>query len=197
VETIDWIAAGSIAYIVGTFALHRTRVSHSRSTGMEPRLLERFNRSRLPLDSPLTAAMDRLETIDRGDYGAVERQAHVVLAGIRKAGGRRGSPALAYLDAHVRLKYLTSSVNLEIETLGALLRAGSALRRFGPCPELHLVRAHAHSLLGNGTAALDELGRALYYAQGDRFYSELVAESGYVERTRPRLRQEALAQLDA
>jgi tetratricopeptide (TPR) repeat protein len=97
------------------------------------------------------------------------------------------SPGLSYLSAHLRLAWLTHEVNLEWSVGAALVTLRRALRRFGDLPPLYLSLAHAQALLGRHEEALDELGRAVYYARGDAFYSRAVLEDGFVFRTRPAL----------
>ncbi|MGC4116592.1 MAG: hypothetical protein QM765_18875 [Myxococcales bacterium] len=97
------------------------------------------------------------------------------------------TPGLVYLAVHVRLTWLTHELNLEPSVAMASYQLRNALKRFGDLPFLYLSLAHAQALLGRHGEALDELGRALYYARGDRFYERAVLEDGFVWRTRPAL----------
>jgi len=185
-----------VAYLVGSFALHRVRLSHTWRDGLELSLLRRIDKARLPPEAdPALEACQRAETARvHGDAAAREREAHVALGYVRHAGGARASAALAYLDAQIRLSHLVGPVNVEIVAISSIVALKSALKRFGTSPELHLGLAHAHAVLGQTTSSLDELGRAVYYAHGAPFYVDLVLASDFVERHRPRLRQQCLEQ---
>jgi hypothetical protein len=155
-------------------------------------LLQRLSTDRLPEEAHLILeALTRTEAArKRGDESDVETEAHRTLGEIRRAGGVKHAAWLAYLDAHVRLTYVADAINLELVVLPTLIGLKRALRRFGPSPQLHLALAHAHARLGQLSAAVDELGRAVYYSNGDPFFLRLVLDSEFVERTRPRLRQQ-------
>jgi hypothetical protein len=191
VDSANLLGLATVAYVGGTLALHRLRLARKHREGLELHLLRRIDPAPLP-----AAAQPALESLARAeaarvqnDHAAREREARSALARIHVAGGRRGSSALAYLDAQVRLNHLVGPLNLEVVGLATAFALKRALRRFGPTPELHLGLAHAYALLGQTTAALDELGRAVYYAKGARFEVELVLASAYVEQERPRLRE--------
>jgi hypothetical protein len=111
----------------------------------------------------------------------------VLSALARAEGSRESSAGLSYLSAHLRLAWLTDEINLEQSALGTLVRLRRALRRFGERPCLHYAKAHAEALLGRHEEALDELGRALYFSQGDPFYARPILECPFVARERPAL----------
>ena len=121
------------------------------------------------------------------DDGAAESHAAAALSESAQAGGVGAHPALAFLDAHVRVAYLTGPLTLELVSFWVLHRLSRAIARFGPQPELFHARALAWARLGRLPPALDELGRSVFYAQQDPFYVGLVLESRYVAAARPRL----------
>lgn len=189
------IAVATVAYVGGTVGLHRMRLARHHRDGLELSLLRRVDAARLPPEAqPVLDALARAEAARvQGDGAERSRDAQEALAALRRLGGSRASASLAYLDAQIRLAHLVTPLNVEVLGISALWSLRRALRRFGPTPELHLGLAHAHAMLGQLNAALDELGRAVYYANGAPFYTELVLASEFVERARPRLRQECLA----
>jgi hypothetical protein len=97
------------------------------------------------------------------------------------------SPVRHYLVAHLRLAFFTHALNLEwaVARAASLLRGGLRCAMETPC--LYFGLAHAAALLGRENEAVDELGRALYYARGDAFYSKVLAEDGYLASVRPAL----------
>jgi len=102
----------------------------------------------------------------------------------RRTGASRG---LDYLSLHLRVAWLTNAVNLEFSLFGALRGLKQAIHRWGDAPELHFSKAHAQALLGRHDEALDEIGRALYYARGDAFYARPILEHPFVKQARPAL----------
>ena len=122
------------------------------------------------------------------DPAASRKAAEASLARVRalEAQGTR-SVGLAYLEAHVKLAWLTHEANLEFSVTSAILLLHRALRRFGEVPCLFFGLAHAQALLGRHEEALDELGRAVYHSRGDAFYAKAVLEDGFVWRARPAL----------
>ena len=107
------------------------------------------------------------------------------------------SRALHYLAAHVRLTYFTHAVNLEWEVSRARagLRRAAEGARAPAC--FHHALAHAAALVGQQDESVDELARALYYAQADPFYARPILESPYVARVRPALVAECREHLRA
>ena len=103
------------------------------------------------------------------------------------------SAGSSYLASHVRLVWLTHEGNLELSATWAILSLRRALRRFGDLSFLYLALAHAQALLGRHQEALDEMGRALYYARGDAFYARAILDDGFVWRTRPALASQCRA----
>ncbi|MBS2027051.1 MAG: hypothetical protein JST54_04020 [Deltaproteobacteria bacterium] len=193
-DSANLIAAGTFAYLVGSFALHRMRLSRTQRDGLELSLLRRIDRAHLPSEAdPALEAYGRAEAARvQGDAAAREKEAHAALGYVKHAGGAKASAALAYLDATIRLAHLVGPVNVELVGISSILALKAALKKFGSSPELHLGLAHAHAVLGQTTSSLDELGRAVYYAHGAPFYVDLVLASEFVERMRPRLRQQCL-----
>lgn len=193
-DPVTVIAVATVGYLGGSVAVHRLRLARHHRDGLELTLLRRVDAGRLPPETgPVLDALARAEAARaQGDAAAREREARIALAELRHIGGPRHSAGLAYLDAQIRMAHLVTPLNIEVLGVSALLALKKALNRFGPTAELHLGLAHAHALLGQTGAALDELGRAVYYAHGAPFYTELVLASEYVERVRPRLRQEVL-----
>jgi hypothetical protein len=122
------------------------------------------------------------------DRPAARRAALQALARVRELAARGPmTPGIAYLAAHLQLAWLTHDVNLEASVATTSWRLRKALKSFGDLPFLYLSLAHAQALLGRHGEALDELGRAVYYARGDRFYARAVLEDGFVFRARPAL----------
>lgn len=185
------VAAFAAAYVGGTLVLHRLRLARQHRDGLELNLLRRIDPAAVP--EKLRPALEALAQAEvarvQGDAASREREARVALGQVRAAGGARSSSALAYLDAQIRLGHLVTPLNVELLGIATLLQLRRALTRFGPSPELHQALAHAHAVLGQTATALDELGRAVYYARGAPFYAELVLASAYVEQARPRLRE--------
>jgi len=192
---VNLVAVATVAYVGGTVALHRVRLARKHRDGLELSLLRRVDPNPLSKDAqPALEALARAEAARvQADHATREREVRAALAHIRTLGGARTSSALAYLDAQVRLSHRLTPINIELVGLSTLVSLQRALARFGSTPELHLGLAHAHAVLGRSTAALDELGRAVYYAKGAPFYVELVLASTYVEQVRPRLRESCLA----
>ena len=122
------------------------------------------------------------------DPASARKAALQALARVRELTARGPqTPGLAYLAAHVQLAWLTHEVNLEASVAIASWKLRKALKTFGDLPFLHLALAHAQALLGRHAETLDELGRAVYYARGDRFYARAILEDGFVWRARPAL----------
>jgi hypothetical protein len=191
VESGDALTIGMGLYLVSSFALHRVRLARLRKYGLELDVVSRLAPSLPPEAGPVLAAIERArQAREKKDEGAVENEAHAALAEVRKLGGTKREAWLAYLDAHVRLTYLANATNLELVCITVLIGLNRALARFGPSPLLHLALAHAQTLFGQLNAAVHELGRAAYYANGDTFFLKLVLDSSYVEVARPVLHQQ-------
>lgn len=97
------------------------------------------------------------------------------------------SPGPDSVLLHVQLGWKTHALNLEWSVAMAQHRLRRLLHRFEDTPQLHLAQAWAHALVGEHEAALDALGRALYFSRGDPFYARAVMESPFVARSRPAL----------
>jgi hypothetical protein len=194
VDATDGIALGVVAYLGASFGLHRARLSRLHGDGLELVILRRLDGAALPSTlQPVLEAFARAEAARaRNDRGGRESAAAEALAAISRAGGARASLALRYLDAQLRLSHLTGPFTLELVGLGVLVGLKRAVRRLGHQPELYQAIAHAHALLGQSNAALDALARAAFYANGRPFYAALVLDSEFVEKQRPRLRQQLL-----
>lgn len=122
------------------------------------------------------------------DHAAARADALKALERVRALAVREPETAgTAYLAAHVQLAWLTHELNLEPSVAVTSWRLRRALRAFGEKPFLYLCLAHAQALLGRHGEALDELGRAVYYARGDRFYARAILEDAFVWRARPAL----------
>ncbi len=193
----DTLTLGMGLYLAGSFVLHRVRLARLRRDGLELELLSRLAPTLPPEAGPVIAGIERARLArERKAEGEVEREAHAALAQIRALGGPRQEPWLAYLDAHIRLTYLANATNLEIVAVMVMVGLRRALHRFGPSPLLHLALAQAETLLGSLQSAVDELGRAAYYAKGDPFFLRLVLESRYVEAMRPGLHRQCQDWID-
>lgn len=195
-DATDGIALGVVAYLGVSVALHRLRLARLHRDGLELPLLRRIDGASVPAElAPILDAFARAEAArGRGDLPAREKAAAEALSLIARAGGPRAALPLAYLDAQVRLSHLTGPLTLELVGLGVLLGLKRALRRHGHQPELYQATAHAHALLGQSNAAIDALARAAFYAQGRAFYVDLVLDSEFIEKQRPRLRAQLLDQ---
>jgi hypothetical protein len=188
-ESGEWLVLGLSGYMAGGFALHRHRLHRLAEEGLEWPLLLRIDPARVPPQAQdAWAAVERAKQAwVRRDSSAAELHAAAALSEIAHAGGVAAHPAFAFLDAHVRVAYLTGPLNLELVCFWVLQRLKGAIGRFGPQPELFHARAMAWARLGQLPQALDELGRSVFYAQRDPFYVGLVLESRYVAVARPRL----------
>jgi hypothetical protein len=198
-DPINLIGAATVGYLGWTAVNYRLRLARTQREGLELSLLRRVDAARIPPEA--APALDRYARAEaarvQGNAAAREEEALSALSAIREAGGATRSAGLCYLAAQVKLAHLAGPLNLELVAVPALLSLKRGLKRFGHSPELHLGLAHAHAVLGQSTAALDELGRAVYYAHGEPFYRDLVLASEFVERVRPRLRQQCAESLPA
>ncbi len=184
----DLLTLGMGLYLAGGFVLHRVNLARLRKSGLELRVVSRRCPVPLPEGEGILARLDAADLArGRHDEGDVEQEAHRALAALNALGGAKQSASLAYLAAHIRLTYLANATNLELVAFTQLFALRRARKRFGETPALHVALAHAQTLLGQMTSAVDELGRAAFYAHGDRFYLDLVLESGFVASNRPEL----------
>jgi hypothetical protein len=125
----------------------------------------------------------------RGDGGVAYATAARARATLREMGSRASDADLSsrYLDVHLQLAHQTNGWNLEYSVFTATRFLRHAIRDLGHAPCLYLSLALGAASAGRSEDAVDELGRAIYYAQGDWLYAELAAEDDYVARVRPAL----------
>ncbi len=140
---------------------------------------------------------DRLR--NRGEAGAGYRLASRAASNLRRLGSRASDADLSsrYLDAFLRLAHLTNGWNLEVSVYSCVRFLRRSISEVGHDPCLYLALALAAALVGRSEEAVDELGRAVYYAQGDPFYSALALQDDYVARIRPALVAQCRAATEA
>lgn len=114
-------------------------------------------------------------------------KAHPEKALERLEATRPSSAAELYLREYLRLVHETHAVNLELNVFIAKRRIALALARWGDAPCLYFVRALANSLVGLNRAAIDDLGRAVYFGQQRPFYVRAVLDTPYIASARPAL----------
>lgn len=102
-------------------------------------------------------------------------------------GARAGTAAEAYLREHLRLRHGTNPLNLEWTAFAAKRRMMLAIDRFGDVPALYFVRAQASASVGLNAAALDDLGRAVYFSRQAPFYVQAVLDTPWIAEARPAL----------
>ena len=100
---------------------------------------------------------------------------------------RAATAGEAYLREFLRLTAGTHRVNLELNSFFARRRLVSAIDRFGDVPALYFVRALASANVGMNRAALDDLGRAVYYSRQAPFYVQAVLQTPWIAEARPAL----------
>ncbi len=194
-DSTDLLTFGMGLYLAGGFVVHRINLSRLQRYGLELNLLSRHWCAPIPEMDIIGGLLELADAAKaRGAAGDVDREAHRALAEVRVLGGPKRSGPLAYLDAHIRLSYLVHVANIELVAFTQIFALRRALKRFGHTPALHLAMAHAQALLGQMTSAIDELGRAAFYAHGDRFFLDVVVDSGYVASVRPELYRTCQAQ---
>ena len=101
--------------------------------------------------------------------------------------GRPATAAEAYLREYLRLTAGTHRFNLEVNAFVSKRRLLSAMDRFGDVPALYFVRALASANVGMNKAALDDLGRAVYYSRQAPFYVQAVLQTPWIAEARPAL----------
>jgi hypothetical protein len=123
----------------------------------------------------------------RGDLRVAYRVASHAQQRLRAVGSTASDADLSsrYLDAQISLSQLTNGWNLEYAVYQARRFLTRAIRDLGHVPCLYLLLSLAAALAGRSEDAVDELGRAVYYAQGDAFYARLAVDDDYVARLRP------------
>ncbi len=100
---------------------------------------------------------------------------------------RPATAAEAYLREYLRLTSATGRVNLEVNAFVAKRRLLAAMERFGDVPALYFARALASANVGMNKAALDDLGRAVYYSRQAPFYVQAVLQTPWIAEARPAL----------
>ncbi len=95
--------------------------------------------------------------------------------------------AEAYLREYLRLRHSANAVNLEWVAFVSKRRLAIALERFGEVPALYFARALASARVGQNGAALDDLGRAVYFSRQSPFYVQAVLETPWIAEARPAL----------
>ncbi len=95
--------------------------------------------------------------------------------------------AEAYLREYLRLRHETNLANLEWTAFVAKRRLGVAIDRFGDVPALYFARALSSAVVGRNRAALDDLGRAVYFSRQSPFYVQAVLDTPWIAEARPAL----------
>jgi hypothetical protein len=110
---------------------------------------------------------------------------------------RAATAAEAYLREHLRLLHGANALNLEWVAFTSKRRLLGCIARFGDVPALYFARALASARVGMNRAALDDLGRAVYYSRQAPFYVQAVLDTPWIAEARPALlfqcRQAALS----
>lgn len=182
----DLFGLVSVTWVVGSFAHHRVRLAQQHRHGLELEALGRFPPRPWP-----EALAQALEALQVAVHDEREARAMACVALAEEAMARGGSAPLGALALQLRLAHLSGPITLELVALQSIRAAGRLMQRFPGTPEPYLARAHAWARLGRSDAALDDLGRALFYGQQEPFFIELVVGSEHVRRHRPALWSEA------
>lgn len=139
------------------------------------------------------AAYAQIERCDRAVARGSGREAYRAAAqavrALERAGARHSDADLSsrYLCVYLKLMHLTNAWNLELGAFAAVRRLRRAIRDAGHAPCLYLLLAYARAVSGRSEDAVDELGRAIYYARGDAFYAAPALEDEFVAKLRPAL----------
>jgi hypothetical protein len=175
-----------ISLVVHAWARWLARNDPSRARAVASALLDLSP----TIAAKLLGYADLLEAdaaVARGEYRVAYRDVSRAVQRLRSVGSAASDADLSsrYLDAHLSLAHLTNGWNLEYAVFQARRFLTRAVRDLGHVPCLYLVLALAAAQAGRSEEAVDELGRAVYYSQGDVFYARVAVDDDYIARVRP------------